>query len=102
MNSSPERVCVRNPPTPPQSFTHSETLCVREGLPHTERFTLTIVAEPDRPGRVRVPVEQRLRQWLKLGLRGFRLRCVSVTSAPTTTTPSQPTDAAADNVGETT
>jgi hypothetical protein len=42
---------------------------------------IIVEPEPDRPGQIRVPVDNRLRQWLKIGLRGFRLRAVSVLPA---------------------
>lgn len=52
-----------------------------------ERFIVEIVAEPSPAG---VPAVIRLRQWLKIGLRGLKLRALSVgpgspadTAAPT-------------------
>lgn len=39
-----------------------------------ETFTITVESLPHQPGEPDAIV--RLRQWLKLGLRGFKLRCV--------------------------
>ena len=44
----------------------------------SERYVITLEALPKRPGAARVPAEVRLRQLLKLALRGLLLRCVDV------------------------
>jgi len=41
-----------------------------------ERFIITIQAAPDDR-----PVAIRLRQWLKIGLRGMKLRCIRIEPA---------------------
>ncbi len=45
------------------------------------RFTIEVEALPDRPDAVRVPTEQRLKRWLKIGLRGYRLRVINIERA---------------------
>lgn len=41
-----------------------------------ERYTITVEPLPARPGEPEPAI--RLRQWLKLALRAFKLRCVDV------------------------
>jgi hypothetical protein len=49
-------------------------------MPDRDTYNLVIRPEPPKPGEP--PVEIRLRQVLKLLLRGFGLRCLAVTKEP--------------------
>lgn len=49
-------------------------------MPDRPSFILTLEPLPDQPGHAPIPPEIRLRQLLKIALRGFRLRCTAVTA----------------------
>ena len=48
-----------------------------------DRYVLILEPLADRPGSVRVPIEVRMRQLLKLALRGFGFKCVDVRTEKT-------------------
>ena len=61
-------------------------------MPSKQSYIITFQPLPDRPGKTLPPAEIRVRQLLKMALRGFNLRAVDVRETPAPQVSPEPRD----------